>query len=613
VTQIEPHRTASPELTSYRIRRERELSSLYATARSLTALGEVDAVLDSIVREAHELIGTDFTYLSLLGPDGELTLKASEGTISPTFSAARVPSGTGVGGRVIATGAAAWVSNYLETRDVPHDEAFDDLVLPEGMVALLGVPLLVGAEVIGVLFAADRTERPFEHDEVALLSAFADHAAVALNNARLYEESRSALKQLQSAYLTIEDQVAVMERAQAVHEALTRVVLKGGGATEVAQLLVDHLKGAVTVFDRAGGVTATCNDAEGVEQPVERPSPDAVEQARQSGRWATTTDRTGLWHSAATIQAGDSHLGALLLTRTHEPTPLDVRTLERAAQIMGLLILKETAVAEAEERVSGELLTELLVSAAPVGPTQRARAQARGIDVTSLDVLVVAESATRTAPEVSRRLHQLSNEWGGLAGEHLGRATMLVHGADVAAMAETVHARLRRDLGSPVRVVAERVTDESWGRAFDLAGRCCALMESLGVTDQGATADQYAMFALLFDAERTQDLDRFFADSIEPLLAYDRRRSTDLVTTLTVYFHHAGSLTRTSRALHVHANTLLKRLDRVDAVLGQGWRSPDRSLQLQVALRMHALRAGIEPPRQQGPRSRPRRSAVRGT
>lgn len=586
-----PHRTATQDLAAYRVRRERELSSLYATARSLTALGEIDAVLDSIVRQAHELVGTDFTYLSLLGPDGELSLKASQGTISSTFSAARVPSGTGVGGRVIATGAAAWVSNYLETRDVPHDETFDDLVLPEGMVALLGVPLLVGHEVIGVLFAADRTERPFEHDEVALLSAFADHAAIALNNARLYDESRSALKQLQSAYSTIEKQVAAMERAQAVHESLTRVVLKGGGAQEIAGLLVEHLEGAVTVFDRTGAVTAKCVHPDGAEQPSQRPSPDAVEQARQSGRWATTTDSTGLWHSAATVQAGDTHLGALLVTRSHEPTAVDIRTLERAAQIMGLLVLKETAVAEAEERVRGELLTELLVSAPPVGPAQRARAQARGIDISGLDALIVAESATRTSPEISRRLHALSSEWGGLAGEHLGRATLLLSATDLAGVARTVHARLRRDFGAPVRVVAERVSDDSWGRAFDLASRCCALMETLGVTDQGSTTDQYAMFALVFDAERRHDLDRFLSDTIEPLVSYDHRRSTQLVATLSAYFHHAGNLTRTAEALHVHMNTLLKRLDRVETVLGEGWRGPDTALQLQVALRLHALRS----------------------
>ncbi|MET0467593.1 MAG: GAF domain-containing protein [Aeromicrobium sp.] len=595
ISEGEPHRTAEQDLAAYRVRRERELASLYATSRSLTALGELDEVLDSIVRQAHELVGTDFTYLSLLGQDGELSLKASQGTISPTFGTARVPAGTGVGGRVIATGAAAWVSNYLETHDVPHDEAFDDLVLPEGMVALLGVPLLVGDEVIGVLFAADRTERPFEHDEVALLSAFADHAAVALNNARLYDESRSALKELQNAYSTIEQQVATMERVQAVHESLTSVVLKGGGAPEVAHLLVHHLEGAVTVFDRTGAVTATGIPDGVAAPPTERPSPNAVEQARHSGRWATTTDSSGFWHSAASVQAGETHLGALLLTRSHEPSPIDVRILERAAQIMGLLVLKETAVADAEDRVRGELLTELLMSTPPLRPAQRARAQARGIDVTALDTLVVAVSSGVPAPELSRRLHVISREVGGLAGEHLGRATLLAASKDVAQLARTIHARLRRESGAAVRVVAEPAPQGDWSHAYDIAQRCSELMESLGVHDRGVTAADYAMFALVFDAERRHDLQRFLDDHIGSLLQHDESRSSQLVATVTSYFHHAGNLTRTSTAMHIHPNTLLKRLERVTAVLGDGWKEPDRALQLHVALRLHALRSQPSP------------------
>ena len=78
--------------------RERELASLYATARSLTALGDVDDVLDSIVRHAHDLIGTDFTYLSLLDDAGVLRITASEGTISAGFRSAHITPGTGLGG-----------------------------------------------------------------------------------------------------------------------------------------------------------------------------------------------------------------------------------------------------------------------------------------------------------------------------------------------------------------------------------------------------------------------------------------------------------------------------------------------------------------------------------
>ena len=66
------------------------------------------------------------------------------------------------------------------------------------------------------------------------------------------------------------------------------------------------------------------------------------------------------------------------------------------------------------------------------------------------------------------------------------------------------------------------------------------------------------------------------------------------MATLTAYFHHGGNLTRTAGALHIHLNTLLKRLDRVETVLGRDWRAPDTALQLHVALRLHALRTQTE-------------------
>lgn len=120
--------------------RERELASLYATARSLTALGDVDDVLDSIVRHAHDLIGTDFTYLSLLDDAGVLSITASEGTISAAFRSAHIPPGTGLGGKVIESRAAHWVGDYRRAGELQHDPAFDAVVGNEGLVALLGVP-----------------------------------------------------------------------------------------------------------------------------------------------------------------------------------------------------------------------------------------------------------------------------------------------------------------------------------------------------------------------------------------------------------------------------------------------------------------------------------------
>ncbi len=545
-------------------RRQRELASLYATVKSLTALGGLDEVLQSIVHHAHDLIGTDFTYLSLVGADGRLSARASDGTISAEFLAAAIPATVGLGGKVLASRSPHWVRDYASSTLIQHDPDFDRLVGTEDLVALLGVPLVIRGEAVGALFAAYRSERSFQADEIALLNAFADHAAVALDNARLYEASRTALQELQGAYRKI-------ERAQAIHEALTGVVLAGGTPDDVAQLLADQLGGSVTLLDRAGEIELA----------------DAVEEARRSGR---CTVAAGL--SVAAIQAGDSYLGALVWRRDGVPDDTDLRTLERATHILGLLILKERAVAEAGERVSGELLTELLVGSPGISPAQRTRARARGIDADRLELVVVADSPAVAPTDLARHLHDIARDHAGLAGEHLGRATMLLPGADDEQTVAEVHSRLRRTLGGPVLVVAERAAGHDWSRAFSLAGRCGAVMRALGHTDLGATTRRYALYAMVFDAERAGELDHFLAGSLGALLEYDRQRGTELVETLGAYYDNRANVAATARALHVHVNTLLKRLDRAGSVLGFDWRQGN-DLELQLGLRLHALRAEI--------------------
>ncbi|MFE9680796.1 helix-turn-helix domain-containing protein [Streptomyces sp. NPDC006285] len=579
------------------VRRQRELASLYATAKSLTALRELDEVLQSIVHHAHDLISTDFTYLSLVGADGRLSAKASEGTISASFLAACIPVGVGLGGKVLASRSPHWVRNYAATTHIDHDPNFDRLVDTEKLVALLGVPLVIRGEAVGALFAGDRSERSFQADEIALLSAFADHAAVALDNARLYEASRTALHELQGAYRKIEEHMAVVQRAQAIHESLTGVVLAGGTPDDVAQLLADQLGGSVTLLDRTGAPLVVRRDmtARQCRTPSENDLADAVKDARRSGRCTTLVDAAGTALSVASVQAGDNYLGALAWSRDDvadrgAPDDTDLRTLERATHILGLLILKERAVAEASERLSGELLTELMVGSPGISPAQQARTRARNIDADRLDLVLVADSPTSSSTDLARHLHDIARECSGLAGEHLGRATMLLHSDDDDRTVEKAHHRLRRTLGDPVVVVGERVVNHDWSRAFCLASRCGTVMRAIGHTDLGAMTGRYALYAMVFDTERVRELDRFITDSIGPLLAYDRRRGTDLVGTLSAYYAHHSNVAATARALYVHVNTLLKRLDRASTVLGLNWRH-EHDLELQLGLRLHQLRA----------------------
>ncbi|MEE2055314.1 DNA-binding protein, partial [Nocardiopsis umidischolae] len=78
-------------------RRDGELSALIASTRDLVEVRDVQALLRKLVDRAHDLVGTDVTYLSVYdeGTD-ELFVRASRGTVSPRFQGLRVPAGMGI-------------------------------------------------------------------------------------------------------------------------------------------------------------------------------------------------------------------------------------------------------------------------------------------------------------------------------------------------------------------------------------------------------------------------------------------------------------------------------------------------------------------------------------
>ncbi|KPI08199.1 putative transcriptional regulator, PucR family [Actinobacteria bacterium OK074] len=595
------------ELIERQRRRERELSSLYATARSVTVLRGLDEVLASVVENAHDLIGTDIAYLAVLEEDGtHLRVRATVGTLSPGFDErVHAPAHVGIAGRVATTRAPYSETDYLASTEIVHDPVVDGAIEAEGIVSMLGVPLVAGDRFLGTLIAANRQERPFVREDVALLSAFGDHAAVALENARLYDESRRALQALEKAYATI-------EAAESVHEALTRVVLAGGDVGAVADLVADTLGGGVLVLDHAErvlvarGRPADEDEARVRERAVLAAAPrmaaavvGGIEESRRSGRCVTVDRGDTLRHTVAAVMVGATHMGALVLSRHGDPDPVEARTLERAAQTAALLTLTQDAVVRAEERVRGELLTQLLTAARPFPSELALRARTRHIEPSRLDTVLVADTADDRLSDTTRLLHAVADEYDGLAGEYLGLPVALIRTPateDAEQAARSVHQRLGRGLGAPVLVCAEPVppAPEPLGAGVTLASRCCRLLRGIGVFDGGAGTERLAMYAILFDPDRSQDLESFLDQAMGRIVAHDTERGTDLLGTLTAYFAHSRNVAATARALHIHTNTLLKRIERIGGLLGQDWQRPDHALRLQLAVHLRDLARQVE-------------------
>ena len=133
------------EAFAARRRRESELSALFDTANDLAALRGVDSVLTAIVRRARQLLGTDVSYLTLNDPPrGDTYMRVTDGSVSARFQALRLPMGAGLGGLVAQTAAPYATASYFSDARFKHTHEINDGVRDEGLVAILGVPLIRG-------------------------------------------------------------------------------------------------------------------------------------------------------------------------------------------------------------------------------------------------------------------------------------------------------------------------------------------------------------------------------------------------------------------------------------------------------------------------------------
>ncbi|MFD7630225.1 helix-turn-helix domain-containing protein [Streptomyces sp. NPDC059851] len=573
-----------------RRRRETELTALFDTAGDLAALRDLDAVLRAIVHRARMLLGTDVAYLTLNDPvAGDTFMRVTDGSVSAVFQQLRLGMGEGLGGLVAQTARPYATADYRTDDRFRHTPVIDHGVQEEGLRGILGVPLRVGTRVIGVLYAADRAVRAFAPDAVALLSSLADHAAVAIDSARLLEETRAALVDLEAATETARAQSEAVRRAAETHDRLTRLVLRGGDVGDVAREVAGLLDGGGLVVYDADGAELARVGAEPSGLPDGASLAGALAASRSDGRAVAVG---GVWVCA--VLAGPELLGGLALGGRAGLCDSERRLFERAGLVTALLLLLRRSVAEAEDRVRGELLADLL--AAPAAgrvhdtPSRILRARRLGVDLGRPQALVVLDCDAALRSRLAAGAGRHARSRAGLAGPYQGRVVLLAPADDPGALARTLAAELGRAVGAPVTAGAAgpAAGPEGLPGAHAEAVRCLEAMHALGRTGHGAGLPDLGFLGVLLGDGA--DVGAYVDRVLGPVLEYDARRGTELVRTLEAYFAEGASPARTKDALHVHVNTVVQRLDRIGRILGEDWNTPARALEVQLALRV--LRAG---------------------
>lgn len=167
-----------------------ELSALYDVGKLITSTLNLDEVLKLISRKAAKIMNASSCSLRLLDEaKQELVLKCSYGLNSDFYRIKKsLKIGESIAGKAVKNGKHFIVNDLQKERNYK----FPHLARQRGLRSLVTVPLVQKNKIIGVLSIYNRKPGKYTDEDAMLLSMLASQAAIAIENARLYEQAETS-------------------------------------------------------------------------------------------------------------------------------------------------------------------------------------------------------------------------------------------------------------------------------------------------------------------------------------------------------------------------------------------------------------------------------------
>lgn len=482
--------------------------------------------------------------------------------------------------------------------------------------SIMAVPMLVGDDVIGVIFLDDEAaSHAFSAEDAEVALAFGELAAVAVVHAQRRAELRA---EVDAAHRHIR----ALRRATAVDERLSDLVLEGRPLRDLLLTLAELLGKPCAVFGPDGARQATAVPP-GVADHIaprllEAPyaqHPDVVAaMAAQDGHRVFVVGplpQAGLTHRhvvAPVVLDGRTWGHLVVMEYTSRFVGADMLTLRRAATLVALQVSIDRRAVEADWDAGASLAAALLTGDAEPAIVAR-RADHLGVRLDRPRVVTVLaprpgeETALPDLRAVATAYAELAPDLAVYTTPVPGGIAVLAGASDADGLAERAALAAERvclRLSSTGRFVggvsAVHAGAPGYRVAYGEARRAVECLQHLG-RPGGPVVTGAAQLggSLVFLATSDADAVTAFAASTLGWLVDDPSMA-DLLTTLCSFFDNAASIRRCAGCLQVHENTIRYRLGRIEELSGLAVaHDPDAQLQARLSLHVLKLQGRIEP------------------
>jgi DNA-binding PucR family transcriptional regulator len=365
-------------------------------------------------------------------------------------------------------------------------------------------------------------------------------------------------------------------------DAVTEAVATGAGLPEVVRAAARALDASLAVTDAWGAALAVAARSQSEERALL-----AKAEGVQGVPLRLADTVVGMLHMRTRAEPSASMLRLIttMIASEVERVQAPERASESAAaDFLRAVLARELADREQLIAAAKELSLEIDEGASMI--VARARPQAPAEEGWRGRVRAIAERGARAVS--SRSIAALSERDGTPAAEVI----VLVPGADeqaAARAAEAVCRELQAALGGFTfalgrsRIAADPA---ELPRAAAEALLAANVAEG-GEGEQALAFDQTGAYRLLLStmSENPGELRRFYAETVEPLVAYDEQYETDLLLTLETFLELDGNVARTAQRLFTHRHTIYYRLERVRELTGLDVSSTDGREKLSLGLK----------------------------
>ena len=582
--------------------RERGMLAVIDSAQDLSSRLDLTSLLHAIVSRARNLLGSHVAWLSTYDAErGQYQVLVADGALAQSTSCMVARRDRGVGSILMSTRLPFTTPDYLHDKRFAHDPKLDDTFRVEGIAALVGVPLIWDGEVIGLLFVADRYHRMHTAQSISILSTLATHGAVALKNARDFEHATAALEKAEQARAELERHVRSIQAAAEAHEQMTSLLAKGASLSTLCQTVAQLLGGSVLVLDEAGQVvskgTASGYVGTGVQTCASHDAHSAdlaraLSSSRQVGRSVVAYQAEGESCRVMAVIGGDDVLGSTALFHRGEVDEILVRTFERSSSVIAIVLLSQERMEAARNRGASTLLRSLVSPRQDEPAVMANQAERHGLDLSRPLSLMLVEMDGPSAAHAARRFRALVPLANTLVDAIDGVLVILCGATAAADVRHAVSSWARLESGTVHRGVLSRPVSgpAEIPALYATLKRALGVLRRIGVHGQVIGQNELALYSTLFETHDQASLAAFLDATIGALVTHDRKRSSELTSTLLSYFDSNQNAKVTAQRLQIHVNTVRQRLATIEDLLGH-WGHASRALEIHVALRLWSLSA----------------------